>query len=137
MCPERSVLNYQSMLRNIREKRISKTPADASNHASSKLLHIEFIGALTVFHETSTRVHRTLSVAKIKEKKIRSSSTAFHHEKLTVVHLVQKLRSPLCHQKVCKHFHKSPPLVPELVAPCLKHTPPNSSNVRFNPHASN
>lgn len=126
------------MLRNIREKRISKTVADASNHASSKPLHTEFTGALTVFHEIGTRVHGTLFVAKSKKKKeIRSSNTTFHHEKLTVVHLVQKLYSPLCPLKVCKYFHKSPPLVPELVAPCLKHTPPNSSNVLFNPHTSN
>jgi len=83
------------MLRNVREKRISKTAADASNHASSKPLHKEFTGALTVFHETSTRVHRTLFVAKSKETKISSSNTAFHHEKLIVVYLVQKLHSPL------------------------------------------
>jgi hypothetical protein len=57
------------MLRNIREKRISKTVADASNHACSKPLHTEFTGALTVFHETGTRVHRTLFVAKSKERK--------------------------------------------------------------------
>ena len=48
---------------------LNQTAADASNHASSELLHAEFTGAPTVFHKTSTHVHRMLFVAESKEEK--------------------------------------------------------------------